>query len=202
MSNMLVPTETASNALALQSKSTNKRTRQKLVKTVDKGSKGRFKYINSLDALKEIEKNWYIAKYHEHLESIRVDGNWISGAVSLSVFNEDGVIKEITRTGSIEHVINKEGKILISPTKVVFQDALKRCAVGLGLFRDVYGTIDIEDTYNELPPLEEQEQFINEVLRVVMANPDVKLTQIMNVITTYTSKQESLANLINRFNGI
>lgn len=200
MSN-LIPVDAATNALARQTESVNKRTRSKLVKTVTKGSKGAFKYVNSLEALKELEKHWYIAKYQENMDSLRTDGNWLSGTVTLQVFNENGVTKEITRTGSIEYVM-KEGKILISPTKAVFQDALKRCAVGLGLFRDVYGQLDVEDALNVLPPLEEQETFINQVLRVMMANQDVTLSQIMNVITLYTSRAETLITLINRYNGM
>jgi len=102
-----------------------------------KGKGGKdFKYVEGMTAQRWLDENFPLwgftitARWEDH------DFVYVSG--KLRVIEEEGVIREVEDIGcdEIEH---KDGKRLeLMYWKAARTDALKRCAVNLGAFTDVY----------------------------------------------------------------
>jgi len=167
----------------------NRRTPQRRQSKVDKGNKGFFTYVKGINALKWLEENFLIVEYIEHTDKINTTANWMSAPLTITVINQHNVKRSITRNGSVEAVA-KDGKILISPIKAVFQDALKRCCVALGGFRDVYGEIDAEDnTSSEPDTIEDFDKEIMPLLIELLTAEQMTTNQLRILLNKYFSRE-------------
>lgn len=183
-----------------QVKRRNAKTPQRRQSKVDKGSKGSFKYVKGINAMKWLEENFVIVSHVEHTDQIHTIANWMSAPVTLTVVDSNGITRTVTRNGSVEAVA-KDGKIMISPVKSVFQDALKRCCVALGGFRDVYGEQDAEDDINL--PLDDLERFNELVMPKLIQEWETKETtteQFRNMLNKFFQREITLERILSYYN--
>ena len=192
-------TEAFQSVIETQVKRRNAKTPQRRQSKVDKGNKGSFKYVKGINAMKWLEENFVVTQYIEHNDQIHTIGDWMSAPVTLTVVDANGISRTVTRNGSVIAVA-KDGKLMISPVKSVFQDALKRCCVALGGFRDVYGEQDAEDDTNL--PLDDLDRFNELVMPKLIQeweNKESTTEQFRSLLNKYFQREITLERILSYY---
>ncbi len=150
MSDIVKSNSSVINDISDSLDSISKRTReQRHTKTYPKQIKTRqgkagkkFRYVDWVTVADWLDKHYPGWSFTSMPESFKEYAGYIQGYCILKIYEKEGLAREIGSWGSKEIIISDNKPVKSDYYKAIESDALKRCAVRLGAFNDIYGELD------------------------------------------------------------